>query len=41
MDLSGYDAYLDGKLKDVELDEKVLKQSLDSMKGLPVPPPLW
>ncbi len=40
MDLTGYDAYFDGKLRDVALNETDLKKSIDSMKGLPVPPPL-
>jgi tryptophan synthase beta chain len=40
MDLSGYQAYFEGKLKDYALPEEVLVRSLASMEGLPKPPPL-
>ena len=40
MDLSGYDAYLSGKLSDAALSEEELAQSLASLEGLPKPPPL-
>jgi len=38
MDLSGYEAYFDGKLKDYALPEEALRKSLESIKGLPKPP---
>jgi len=38
MDLTGYGAYLAGKLSDAELPEEVLKDSLRSLEGLPTPP---
>jgi len=39
MDLSGYEAYFNGKLSDYSLPEEELKKSLDSsINGLPVPP---
>jgi tryptophan synthase beta chain len=37
MDLSGYDAYLSGKLKDYELPEADLKKSTAVLKNLPKP----
>jgi len=40
MDLSGYQAYFDGKLKDYELPDAELKESLKSIEGLPKPPKL-
>ena len=40
MDLKGYEAYMDGNLKDIELPEELMIQSLASMDGLPKPPPL-
>jgi tryptophan synthase beta chain len=40
MDLSGYEAYLKGKLVDAELPEDALKESLRSLQGLPKPPVL-
>jgi len=40
MDLKGYEAYLDGNLKDIELPEELMIQSIASMDGLPKPPPL-
>jgi tryptophan synthase beta chain len=40
MDLSGYESFLDGKLKDYALPEDVLKKSLKSVEGLPPAPPL-
>ena len=35
MDLTGYDAYLTGKLRDVALPEEDLAKSLEGLKGLP------
>jgi tryptophan synthase beta chain len=40
MDLTGYEAYFDGKLTDYALPDDVLQKSLGSMAGLPVPPEL-
>ncbi len=40
MDLNAYDAFLDGRLEDIELPEELMAQSLASMDGLPKPPPL-
>ena len=40
MDLSGYDAYLQGKLSDYVLPEQDLQDSLASIAALPKPPPL-
>jgi tryptophan synthase beta chain len=40
MDLSGYQAYFDGKLTDFVLSDDELRKSVDSIKGLPKPPPL-
>ena len=40
MDLSGYQAYFDGKLSDYSLPEEVLARSLSCIEGLPMPPPL-
>jgi tryptophan synthase beta chain len=40
MDLTGYEAFFDGKLSDYPLPEELLKQSLASMDGLPKPPEL-
>jgi tryptophan synthase beta chain len=40
MDLSGYQAFFDGKLTDYVLPEAELKKSLACVKGLPLPPPL-
>ena len=37
MDLSGYDAYLTGKLKDYELPDADLKKSTAILKDLPKP----
>lgn len=37
MDLTGYDAYLSGRLADYELPEKALKKSLSVLSGLPKP----
>ncbi len=37
MDLSGYEAFFDGKLSDYELPEEHLARSLASMQGLPKP----
>jgi len=38
MDLTGYEAYFDGKLTDYELPEEELKKSMSSMDGFPKPP---
>jgi len=38
MDLTGYEAYFDGKLSDYSLPEEHLLRSLASMEGLPKPP---
>lgn len=40
MDLTGYEAYFDGKLSDYALPEEALLRSLVSMEGLPKPPEL-
>ena len=40
MDLSGYQAYFDGKLQDYILPDSEIKKSLECLKGLPKPPPL-
>ncbi|MFC1452486.1 TrpB-like pyridoxal phosphate-dependent enzyme [Verrucomicrobiota bacterium] len=40
MDLTGYEAYFDGKLEDYPLPEEMLQRSLASLEGLPKPPPL-
>ena len=40
MDLTGFEAYFDGKLEDHELPEADLQASLASMDGLPKPPEL-
>jgi tryptophan synthase beta chain len=40
MDLSGYEAYFDGKLTDYALPDSELKQSLSCLEGLPKPPAL-
>ncbi len=37
MDLSGYDSFLSGKLKDYPLPEKEMKKSLKGIEGLPKP----
>ncbi len=38
MDLSGYDAFFQGKLTDYALPEEEMKKSLASLEGLPKPP---
>jgi len=38
MDLTGYEAYFEGKLADYSLPEEVMLRSLASMEGLPKPP---
>ena len=38
MDLSGYQAFMDGKLADYPLPPELLERSLASMEGLPKPP---
>ena len=38
MDLTGYEAYFDGKLSDYALPEEQLFRSIASMEGLPKPP---
>ena len=40
MDLTGYEAFLDGKLADYPLPQEMLERSLASMDGLPKPPEL-
>jgi tryptophan synthase beta chain len=40
MDLSGYDAFLAGKLTDYTLPQEEIVKSLASVQGLPKPPPL-
>jgi tryptophan synthase beta chain len=40
MDLSGYDAFLEGKLSDYSMPEAELTKALESIKGLPKPPTL-
>lgn len=40
MDLTGYDAYFDGKLVDYALPEELMKHCLTCVEGLPKPPPL-
>ena len=40
MDLSGYDAYFHGKLKDYALPEEEMARSLAAIKDLPKPPPV-
>ncbi len=40
MDLSGYQAYFEGRLADVPLPEEMLQRSLASLEGLPKPPAL-
>ncbi|MBN1671297.1 MAG: TrpB-like pyridoxal phosphate-dependent enzyme [Kiritimatiellae bacterium] len=40
MDLTGYEAYFAGKLKDYELPEEALQASMKSMEGFPKPPAL-
>jgi len=37
MDLTGYDKFMQGHLKEYSLPEKDLKASLESIKGLPRP----
>ena len=38
MDLSGYEAYFDGKLSDYSLPQEMLERHLTCMEGLPEPP---
>ena len=40
MDLSGYQAFMEGKLQDYVLPEEDLKSSLACLQGLPKPPAL-
>lgn len=40
LDLSGYEAYLDGRLSNYALPEEILRKSLEDLKGFPQPPPL-
>jgi tryptophan synthase beta chain len=40
MDLSGYQAYFDGKLSDYALSDDEIRKSTQSMEGLPKPPAL-
>jgi len=37
MDLSGYDAYLSGKLKDSSLSDEEIQKSMKSLAGMPMP----
>jgi len=38
MDLTGYQAYMSGRLEDFALPEHEMAESLKSMEGLPKPP---
>ncbi|MBT3192224.1 MAG: TrpB-like pyridoxal phosphate-dependent enzyme [Verrucomicrobia bacterium] len=38
MDLTGYEAFFDGKLSDYSLPEELMARSLQSLEGLPKPP---
>ena len=40
MDLSGYDAYFHGKLKDYALPDEEMARSLSALKDFPKPPPV-
>jgi tryptophan synthase beta chain len=40
MDLTGFQAYFDGKLTDYALPDEEMQKSLKSLEGLPTPPPL-
>ncbi len=40
MDLTGYEAYMTGKLSDYQLPDKDLQASLQDLEGLPLPPKL-
>ncbi len=40
MDLTGYEAFFDGKLSDYELPDEEVAKSLESLADLPKPPPL-
>jgi tryptophan synthase beta chain len=40
MDLLGYDAYLGGRLENYHLTDEEMAKSLQSLEGLPLPPPL-
>lgn len=40
MDLFGYEAFFDGKLRDYALPQEMLERSLACLEGLPKPPPL-
>jgi len=40
MDLTGYEAYMNGKLSDYQLPDNDLQASLKALEGLPVPPKL-
>ncbi len=40
MDLTGFDAFLSGRLENYHLTDEELTQSLKSVEGLPKPPPL-
>jgi hypothetical protein len=37
MDLSGYDAFMSGKLKDFALPDSAMEESLKELDGLPRP----
>ncbi len=40
MDLTGYEAFLSGKLSDYTLPDEDLRASLKELEGLPKPPKL-
>jgi hypothetical protein len=40
MDLTGYNAFFEGKLTDYAMPEEDLAKSVAAMQGHPVPPPL-
>jgi len=37
MDLTGYQAFMEGRLKDIPMSEAELKESLKALEGLPKP----
>jgi hypothetical protein len=40
LDLTGYEAFLSGKLRDYKLPDEELRASLKELEGLPLPPKL-
>jgi tryptophan synthase beta chain len=40
MDLSGYQAYMEGRLHDYVLPDSEIKKAQACLEGLPMPPPL-